>query len=608
MDDKLLSYYNRELAYLRKMGAEFSEKHPKIAGRIRLDQHSVEDPHVSRLIESFAFITSRIRRTIDDSFPELTEALMGLLYPDYHAPIPSMCIASLMPNDNILTPVEIKQGRQLTITANNGGKCDYTTCYDTQVLPIHVSDIGMSGFPVKAPKFPSNLQSCGKPQTLIKISIDTLDEEASLKDIKDDHLRLYINAQPQVSYTLYEYLLNHVTGIAIATSPNDPNALFLPGDVITPCGFSNDDGVIPFDGRTSPGHRLLAEYFTFPEKFLFVSINQLRSIWATFPQGFHIYLYLNNVDGDMSHSIDSTTLVPSCTPIVNLSTARSEGIPGNLIDNENKVVIRAPTGSMADVHTVTNVVATSGKGDGIDVLPFYSSGLQKKSDLGVYWHIRRENSHWKDGVVSYGTDTYISFVNEQFEATSIDSHWVISVEALCNNRDMPNKLPFGPDKPETSRIQGSNFKTRCLIPPTQTLQPVLDDATRWQLVTQLSLQHFTGDDGLTVLKDTLRLYDFQDSQESKTLIEGITDFNTSTTSARIVQEGRAAICRGTKIVIEMDEDYYSGNGMFLFGSVLNEFFAHFCTINSFVQTCLTSKQRVHYRHNWPPQNGRQVLL
>ncbi len=29
MDSKLLDYYNRELAYLREMGAEFAERYPK---------------------------------------------------------------------------------------------------------------------------------------------------------------------------------------------------------------------------------------------------------------------------------------------------------------------------------------------------------------------------------------------------------------------------------------------------------------------------------------------------------------------------------------------------------------------------------------------------
>ena len=31
MESKLLEYYNRELAYLREMGAEFAERYPKVA-------------------------------------------------------------------------------------------------------------------------------------------------------------------------------------------------------------------------------------------------------------------------------------------------------------------------------------------------------------------------------------------------------------------------------------------------------------------------------------------------------------------------------------------------------------------------------------------------
>ena len=34
MESKLLEYYNRELAYLREMGAEFAERYPKVAGRL----------------------------------------------------------------------------------------------------------------------------------------------------------------------------------------------------------------------------------------------------------------------------------------------------------------------------------------------------------------------------------------------------------------------------------------------------------------------------------------------------------------------------------------------------------------------------------------------
>jgi type VI secretion system protein ImpG len=92
MRDDLLDYYERELTFLRQMGAEFAEKYPKIASRLLLEPDRCEDPHVERMIEAFAFLAGRVHLKIDDEFPEITEALLGILYPHYIRPIPSMSI------------------------------------------------------------------------------------------------------------------------------------------------------------------------------------------------------------------------------------------------------------------------------------------------------------------------------------------------------------------------------------------------------------------------------------------------------------------------------------------------------------------------------------
>ncbi len=96
MIDELLTYYNAELAYLREMGAEFAEKYPKVAARLLLEADKCEDPHVERLLEGVAFLTARIRHKIDDEFPEITDALLGVLYPHYQRPLPSMTIVQFV--------------------------------------------------------------------------------------------------------------------------------------------------------------------------------------------------------------------------------------------------------------------------------------------------------------------------------------------------------------------------------------------------------------------------------------------------------------------------------------------------------------------------------
>src|SRR5690625_5761236 len=66
MADELLSYYEKELAFIRQMGAEFARENPKIASRLGINVDTIEDPHVSRLVESFAYLNARIHHKLED--------------------------------------------------------------------------------------------------------------------------------------------------------------------------------------------------------------------------------------------------------------------------------------------------------------------------------------------------------------------------------------------------------------------------------------------------------------------------------------------------------------------------------------------------------------
>ena len=52
--EDLLLYYQRELTYLRKMGAAFAARYPKVASRLELGADECADPQVERLLEGFA--------------------------------------------------------------------------------------------------------------------------------------------------------------------------------------------------------------------------------------------------------------------------------------------------------------------------------------------------------------------------------------------------------------------------------------------------------------------------------------------------------------------------------------------------------------------------
>ena len=92
MSESLYPFYQDELFFIRKLAQEFARQYPAAAGRLLLEPTRSTDPHVERMIEAFALLAGRIQHKLDDEFPELTDALLGVLYPHYLAPVPSMAI------------------------------------------------------------------------------------------------------------------------------------------------------------------------------------------------------------------------------------------------------------------------------------------------------------------------------------------------------------------------------------------------------------------------------------------------------------------------------------------------------------------------------------
>ena len=78
--------------------------------------------------------------------------------------------------------------------------------------------------------------------------------------------------------------------------------------------------------------------------------------------------------------------------------------------------------------------------------------------------------------------------------------------------------------------------------------------------------------------------------------------------SRVRDQGMSALCRGLEITITLDEDRFEGHGMFLFGSILEHFFALYAPLNSFTKTILKRKRSTIPVKKWPPRSGEKVLL
>ena len=90
---------------------------------------------------------------------------------------------------------------------------------------------------------------------------------------------------------------------------------------------------------------------------------------------------------------------------------------------------------------------------------------------------------------------------------------VLSVDALCLNRDLPAALPFGGGHPGFTLVEASAavHRVACLTAPTATLRMPVREKGFWRLVSHLSLGHLSvvgGAAGAEALREVLRLYDW----------------------------------------------------------------------------------------------------
>src|SRR5215831_12969144 len=142
MGEQLLDYYQRELRFIRKMAAEFAERHRPEADQLLLAPEECKDPHVEQLLEAFALLTARIHMRLDDDFPELTDAMLGVLYPQLVDPMPSIAMVQFDVDPGYGGAdqgVAIPRRTMLRSSARpDGVQCRFRTAYPVTLWPIAI--------------------------------------------------------------------------------------------------------------------------------------------------------------------------------------------------------------------------------------------------------------------------------------------------------------------------------------------------------------------------------------------------------------------------------------------------------------------------------------
>ncbi|MFP7754276.1 type VI secretion system baseplate subunit TssF [Thermodesulfobacteriota bacterium B35] len=572
-------YYLQELAALRDLGREFADAHPAIASML---SGPTADPDVERLLEGVAFLTGLIREKLDDDFPEIVHDLVQLVWPHYLRPLPAGSIVAFRPRPSLKQPLAIPAGVQLASVPVEGTTCLFRTCYDVEVQPLRLLDAAF-------------IEPPGRPAA-IRLQLEL--SGMKLDAWQPEKLRIHLAGAYPVATERYYLLRRFLKRIVI--SGREGGECVLSPDHLRPVGLSMNEGSIPYPGASFPGYRILQEYFTLPQNFLFLDLVGWERWHRRGDSGrFEIRFELEGL-AEAPPRIRRQDIVLFATPVINLFPHEADPIR---LDHRRTEYRVRPTSTNADhfqVYSVDRVVGyVQGSATAREYAPF--DHFNQAAATGPVYHLRHRRSPARQGV-----DVFLSVAYPPEAGPPVIE--TLSIGLTCTNGALPENIQEGDIRlPTSSTPEFVDFTN--ITTPTLGAQPPLDRNLLWRLLSHLSLN------GVSLataqnLKALLGLYLFPDTRDRTALlanrkrIAGIEKV-TSRGVDRLVD---GLMVRGREIEVSVRHDHFAGPGdLYLFGCVLNEFFSVYATINSFTRFVLRETLKGEVL-SWPARIGERPLI
>jgi type VI secretion system protein ImpG len=595
------------------MSVDFAEKYPKIAARLILEPDRCEDPHVERMLEAFAFLAARVHLKIDDDFPEITESLLGILYPHYIQPVPSMSVVEFhvdTQQGKLSTGFTVARDTLLYSKPVDGVPCKFRTCFDTTMWPVRVKEAQW--------RSPERLDPPLKAPEAVAACRIELACDADLRFDKLDlrSLRFYLNGESNLIHTLYELLFNNCVQILVRDpdGPQKTPPLRLPATSLRAMGFRDDESMLPYPRRSFIGYRILQEYFAFPEKFFFLELSGIEQLAAAgFGPRAEVILLISPFERSdrqqmLELGVTAKTFRLNCSPIINLFPHSAEPIHLDQTRSEYPVMPDIRRKNAMEVFSVDDVLSSNPHSQEIvhfDPLYSYRHTMREEGQKAFWKMTRRPSSRKNDD----GTEVWVSLADLSGRSARPGIE-TLTVHCTCSNRDLPSRLPFGNESGDFE-IEGVSVVKRivALRKPSATLRPPVGRGRHWRLISHLSLNYLSlVEEGKQAFQEVLRLYNFSESTFLDRQIEGITSLTSRRQFARVVSEHGINFARGIRVDLELDEEHFVGGGAYLFAAVLEHFLGHYVTMNSFSQLSVRTEQRKEGLREWAPRAGHRILL
>ena len=604
MDDPLLHHYEKELGLLRHSLRTFASRHPKIGARLAISGDHSDDDHVETLLQSAAMVAAHLDVKIENEYPEFTEPLLEVLYPQYLRPIPACSIAFFEADvvlDTLTQPAVIEKGTQLLAQT---GECRFRTVYGVTLSPLRITKVHYAATVLA----PADISLPADTTGILSITFALASESTSLSDSAPDALRIHLHGQEEVVAALLDTLFLDVTS-ALVEADNKGKWKPLSQSPVSAVGL-DQDSLIVADG-TPMAFSLLTEYLTFPDKFNFIDVD-FAAIRRKTGSAKQVTLHLSVSNAREASTSARLSKVSEknfklhCTPVVNLFKQRAVPIKVDGRTTPYTVLPKSKHGSTIEIYAIDEVRAAGGILDSTVIPPHHALTHGGSSHLHTpHWIMGRSDAGIDQGV-NYEAELGLVGVSGSPTSSDIDQ---LTLELTCTNRDLPSAMAVGTAGGELTNETGPfPCKISLLSRPTRRVRLSHRNGALWRLLKFLTPHPLQlNESGLTELKRLFRQYATGSSAHLRYL-DGVTALTQRASLRWILLKPSPQFVRGIEVELTVDEQAFVANSISTFGAVMDQFFARYAPANSFVQLVVVSQDTRREIQRYPSRQGATSLI
>ncbi|MBD2816435.1 type VI secretion system baseplate subunit TssF [Xenorhabdus sp. Flor] len=296
------SLYLQELAYLREkaklMAIEFPHLKPFLS--------TPHDPDIERLFEGFSLLTSNLRNTIEDSYPQITHDMLGRIWPHVLRPVPPTTIIQFTPHQGIHQgATDIPQGAPIT-TAEREKTLRFRTCRPLHIEPFMVLN-----------------RQIQKTREYSEITL-TLRQTGAFSDCWQVGLiQFFLGTDRKRAALLSLWLERHLDEIYLRTQSKEKRLRYAR---LHGCDANFHHSILPTGNNHFDRLQRMTEYYCLPHAFDFITVDALnyQALPLNRDGSFELAFRL---EGELPLETLGDAFQLGCVPAVHLETMSSQPIP-----------------------------------------------------------------------------------------------------------------------------------------------------------------------------------------------------------------------------------------------------------------------------------------